>query len=36
MLKEEDTQTTHQWSDDIEYVLGKNRENCIMMSNSLL
>ena len=39
MLKEErdgeidKTSTSHQWSDDIEDVLGKIRENCIMMSN---
>lgn len=31
--EEEDTFTTKQWSDDIENVLGKIRENCIMMSN---
>jgi hypothetical protein len=29
----EDAFTTTQWSDDIENVLGKIRENCIMMSN---
>ena len=34
MLKEESSvMTTTQWSDDIENVLGKIRENCIMMSN---
>ena len=31
--EEEDTHSTKQWSDDIENVLGKIRENCIMMSN---
>ena len=36
MLKEEedgDTSNHTQWSDDIENVLGKIRENCILMSN---
>ena len=32
MLKEEEMSTTL-WSDDIENVLGKIIENCIMMSN---
>ena len=31
--EEEDSHATKQWSDDIENVLGKIRENCIMMSN---
>ena len=31
--EEEDIHTSKQWSDDIENVLGKIRENCIMMSN---
>jgi hypothetical protein len=31
--EEEDTHSSKQWSDDIENVLGKIRENCIMMSN---
>jgi hypothetical protein len=35
MLEEEDRETSNptQWSNDIENVLGKIRENCIMMSN---
>ena len=36
MLKKEDDENTTnptQWSDDIENVLGKIRENCILMSD---